>query len=115
MVIARSEDITQLGQLVSPETLEKLRALDYNACFALIVFRGLQGNTGYSVEIERVVRQGYHLSVYAQFRYPQPGGGMNPTMNSPFHVVTVTTGGTWGEEFSLDLYARVASQSHRIP
>lgn len=117
MVIARPEETSKLDNLITQQAHSHLQTLDYSAYFALVVFQGLKGSGGYTVEIERVTRQGNRVTISVQFQEPQPSSAVISAVTSPYHLVRVSKSGTWDEliEFTVVASGRqVLSVLHRI-
>lgn len=67
VVITKSEDIQALEDLIYPDTLELLEGLDYREYFAITVFQGSQGSTGYDIQVNKIVNQGNAIKVYNNY------------------------------------------------
>jgi hypothetical protein len=58
IVIANEQDVDNLHDWVNEDIKEYLRGLDYEHSYALAVFQGWKGSTGYKIDILQVTRQG---------------------------------------------------------
>jgi hypothetical protein len=103
MIISGETDIDKLDELVTNEAKSKLRNLDYENSFALIVFLGERGRGGYDIQIERLARSGKTINIYVQFHEPEPDKGYVDMMTSPYHLVQVQKSGAWDQEFLFQL------------
>ena len=74
--------------------------------------------TGYGVQINRIARQGDTVTIYAQFREPNPDEERADMVTSPYHLVRVKKVGTWEGDISFNLVVGggiAASLSRRFP
>lgn len=101
-----------------PELADQLRQLDYDRFFAILVLQGLKHQGGYSITVQRVVRQDDRVNVHAEFTKPEPGTRRIQAFTSPYHLIAVSKQGEWGQQFRFVLIAdseEVAETSHFIP
>ncbi len=118
IVIARPEDVAELGNKIRVETKAELEVINYSSNFALVVFQGWKPSTGYMVTIDRITRNQETVNVYVLIREPALHEKVNETVISPYHLVKVQKSGEWGGNFTFNLIeskAVVASISHYIP
>src|SRR4030065_1908864 len=71
IIISGESDIAKLDEWVTNEAKSKLQQLDYKHSFALVVFQGERGSSGYGVQIEHLTRSGTTINIYARFHKPQ--------------------------------------------
>jgi len=83
--------------------IDKVRQLDFNRFFAILVLQGKQATSGYGVTVQQVVRQDDQVIVRALFVRPKPGEGAQEVGTDPYHLVTVPKEGTWGREMRFEL------------
>lgn len=114
VIIASADEANQLDGWVSSEALEQLREMDYKRFFAVVVFLGWQPTGHEGIRIERVVRQGNAVSIYALVGRPTG----ETEESSPYHIVKIQKVGRWSTTIDFTLVIEettVASQSHYIP
>jgi len=114
VIIASVDEANRLNGWISPEALEQLREIDYKRSFAVVAFLGWQSTGHEGIRIERVVRQGNAVSIYAQVGRPTG----ETRISSPYHLIKIQKTGRWGTNVDFALVVdgtTVASQSHRIP
>jgi hypothetical protein len=86
--------------------VEQARQIDYGRFFALLVLQGKQGSSGYSVTVDRVVRQGNQVQVLATFVRPAEDGTPVATLaviTDPYHLISIPKTGTWGQDVRFEL------------
>jgi hypothetical protein len=111
-------DPPTLGRDLHP--VEQARQIDYNRFFALLVLQGKQGSSGYSVMVDRVVRQGNRVQVLATFVRPRVDGTPVVTLaviTDPYHLIAISKTGTWGQNVRFELVDKgnvVAETTHTI-
>lgn len=121
LIIANDDEIDALVPTVlaeDPALVEQLRQLDYNRFFAVLVLQGLKHQGGYSVTVQRIVRQDNRVKVYAEFTEPAPGTRRIQAFTSPYHLVQASKEGQWGQEVTFVLVVNdesVAETTHFIP
>jgi hypothetical protein len=121
LVIAKADEINPLVQNVlaeDPALTTQLRQLDYDRVFAILVFQGRKGSTGYIVTVRQITRQGNQVTVKAEFVEPSLGTFIKPAFTSPYHLVAVSKQGKWGQQIRFVLMTDtqiVAESSHFIP
>jgi hypothetical protein len=118
IVVITPEEAALLSSLVTPTAQEQLQNLNYEAHFVIAVFQGRKPSTGYSVKIERIVREGNKVSIYAQFLEPKPDQAKADIDTLPYHLVRIQKAGKWGQEVTFELIVKgsiVASVSQYIP
>jgi len=114
VIIASADEADQLDGWISPEALEQLRELDYERFFAVVAFLGWQPTGHEGIHIERVVRQGDEVFLYASVGRPKG----TTEVTSPYHLIQVQKMGRWSTSINFALVVEkttVASQSHYIP
>ncbi len=107
IVIAQPTDIATVTTLLLPEISDKLKALNYQDSFAIIVFQGQKPSTGYSVQIESIVRRENVIVVNCKFIQPGPTEPTNDAITSPHHLVKVQKAGVWNQTFTLSHWSQV--------
>lgn len=121
LIIANDYEVDTLVPNVlaeDPALVDQLRQLDYNRFFAILVLQGLKRQGGYSITVQRVVRQGDQVNVHAEFTEPEPGTRRIQAFTSPYHLIAVSKQGEWGQQFRFVLIADsegIAETSHFIP
>jgi hypothetical protein len=109
------------GLTTSPHPIEQARQLDYSHSFAILVLQGWQGTSGYSVTVDRVVRQGDRVQVLATFVRPNDVEGPVVTLaveTDPYHLIAIEKTGAWQQEIRFELVEKdqvVAETTHFIP
>lgn len=114
VIIASADEANQLNGWISLEALEQLREMDYEKFFAVVAFLGWQPTGHEGIRIERIVRQGDAISIYALVGMPTG----ETRVSSPYHLVKIQKTGWWGTSINFALVVEettVASQSHHIP
>lgn len=114
VIVTNVDEANQLDSWVSSLALEQLREINYERFFVVVAFLGWQPTGHEGIRIERIVRQGNTVSVYAQVG--RPTGETEET--SPYHLVRVQKVGRWGTSINFALVIEettVASQSHYVP
>ena len=109
MLIASQREAGQLEGLVSQAALGQLVELDFQQYFAIVIFRGNQGTSGYDVMVERVVMRGEKVVVYTQFWEPSPHYTVREIVTSPYHIIKVRRDGDLIQEAELVLQSRVVT------
>jgi len=118
VIISRAGEIINLDGMVSDESVRQLQTLDYGQYFAITVFQGRKGSTGYDIQVNRIGRSENIVNVYAQLDNPPPDIEAGAMETSPYHLVKVQKTGSWGQEITFNLFAGetlVASLVHTIP
>lgn len=121
LIIANGDEVDALVPNVlaeDPTLADRLRQLDYDRFFAVLVLQGLKHQGGYSVTVQQVVRQDDQVNVYAEFTSPEPGTRRIQAFTSPYHLVAVSKRGEWGQQVHFVLAAdseEVAETSYFIP
>jgi hypothetical protein len=116
LIIASAQDIETARPYVTDEALAALRQMDFTSQFAVLAFRGFRGSSHSGFKIERIVRRGNEIALYAR-----PGSeGPDTVVRSPYHLIKVNKEGNWNTDFTFSLYfdqaeAAVASTTHRVP
>jgi hypothetical protein len=100
IIIASEQDIQEARPFVTDEALAAIRKMDFTAQFAVLAFRGLQPNSHSGFRVDRVVRQGDEVLLYAK-----PGTlGPLPMVSSPYHLISVKKEGNWDGNFTFHLF-----------
>jgi len=121
LIIASDDDVDALIPSVltrNPDLINQLRHIDYDRFFAILVLQGLKPQGGFSVTVQRIVRHGERVNVYAEFVSPEPGTRRIQAFTSPYHLVAVSKRGKWGQQIHFVLVAdseKVAETAHFIP
>jgi hypothetical protein len=119
-VIARVEDVDTLNvdlQFRAPLT-ERLRQLDYNRSFAVLVFYGSVRTGGYSIIVDKISKQDSQIKVRAQFIQPGLHVEITQGFTLPYHLVAVSKTEPWKRNVRFILLKEddpVAETSHFIP
>lgn len=106
VVIAGLDEIGTIIDSVLAEDLllvNDLWELDYDRCFVIFALQGQKYQGGYSITVQRIVRQDNQISVYADFIVPQPNTRRIQAETSPYHLVSVEKQGEWGQDFQFVL------------
>ncbi len=120
LIIAGPDEIDKPGlDIQFPlEVADQLRHLDYDRFFAVLVLQGLKAQGGYSVTVQRIVRQDDQINVYVEFNSPEPGTRRIQAFTSPYHLIAVSKRGEWRQQIRFVLVTnseKVAETSHFIP
>lgn len=118
MIITRPEEIAQLNDWVTEDAKSRLQTLDYDTYFALIVFQGWKPTFGYSIQIERIIRQEEKVLILARLEEPEPDEVVPDTVTSPYHLIQVQKEDTLTQDVVFDVVADgivVISVSYTIP
>ena len=104
-VIAGAQDVDMLTQqLQLPNDmplLTKLRQLDYQRVFAIIVEHGRTGD-GHSVMVQRVTRVGNQVSIQVTRTERDPKIARRVMVTNPYQVVAVDKGDGWAQTAHFD-------------
>ncbi len=114
VIVTNVDEVNQLDGWISPKAVEELRGMDYDGYFAVIAFLGWQPTGHEGIRIERVVRQGDTVSIYALVGRPTG----ETRISSPYHLVKIQKTGRWGTSINFALVVEevtVAPQSHYVP
>jgi PrcB C-terminal len=82
-------DIDRIRSLISPESVKKLEEIDLNTNSALVVFRGLQGCSGFGLNVARLRLRDDTLIIDVQFWQPPPNTACSDVVISPYHIIKV--------------------------
>lgn len=121
LIIANGDEVDALVPNVlaeDPALVNQLRRLDYDHLFAILVLQELKHQGGYSITVQRVVRQDDQVNVHAEFTSPEPGTRRIHAFTSPYHLVAVSKRGEWGRQIHFVLVTdseEVAETSYFIP
>lgn len=120
LIIANPDEVDKPGlDVIFPAELAgQLRQLDYERVFTVLVLQGLKHTGGYSVTVQQISRQDDRVNVYADFGNPAPATFRHQAFTSPYHLVTVSKEGGWGQPITFVLIANgepVAEVTHFIP
>jgi hypothetical protein len=118
MIISGNPDIASLDKWITVEAIIKLKELDYENSFALIVFQGWKDSGGYNVQIERIVQAGKTVNIYAQFDEPKPEEERTLIVTSPYHLIKIQKSGEWDQEFLFQVIVgdtTVVSMNYFVP
>ncbi len=120
LVIAGPDEVDKPGLEVQfpSEVAHQLRQLDYNRSFAILVLQGRKPSSGYQVTIRQIAQQGDKVTIKAEFTEPQPKTFTHPAFTSPYHLVSVSRQGRWGQQIHFVLLTddeEVAETFHLIP
>lgn len=120
-VITNEDEIETLVPNVlaeDPVLVDRLRRLDYDRFFAILVLQGLKSTGGFGVTVQRISRENNEVTVQVQFIEPGPGTRITGAFTSPYHLVVVSKQGEWGQQIRFVLVADsevIAETSHFIP
>jgi hypothetical protein len=98
--------------------VDKLRQLDYNRSFAILVTQGQKGPRGFQIAVQQVTQQDDRITVQAQFIGPKPGEGQPMVVPDPYTLVAVAKESAWGRQIQFALLAdgkMIAEAMHFIP
>lgn len=102
-IVAAPTDIEQLDGFITPNSQEKLRALDYDTSFVLVAILEPAG----CVErygIEHVLLRENELEVYAQYPKYDPERGCALAFILPYEIIELSREGAWEEAERFTLY-----------
>lgn len=108
-LLTSAEDVDTYWGMLSPEILERIREVDFEAHAVVVLFRGNQLSSGYEVVIERISCLDDVLMVDAQFWQPRLGEAALAALTEPFHIVEVERSGCIAPDVQLELHSRVVS------
>jgi hypothetical protein len=101
-----------------PAALERLYQIDYRSSFALLVVRQSVGSGGFQITVQEITRQGNQVSIRVSFGSPNPNEVQIQSFTAPYHLVTVSKSGTWGQPIHFVVLADnqvIAETTHIIP
>lgn len=108
LVIVNSvAELDMLGNTISPDAQSALRNLDFEQYCAIAVFQGWRPHipTPQSgVEVQRIVKQGKTITVYALFFEPVEGYELLAMVISPYHIVQIRREEGLQEEYQFVLH-----------
>ena len=93
LILTGSDDLTGASRFVNSEAIRLMGGLDWETHFAVLVFRGWQAKNVAEFGIDRLVRQGDEVVIYASTG--AIGEELIPT--SPYHLITVRRTADWDE------------------
>lgn len=102
-IIAAPSDIEQLDDFITPDSQEKLRALDYDDSFALVAILEPEGCVE-SYGIEQVLLREDELEVYALYPEYDPERGCALDYILPYEIIQISREGVWEEAERFTLY-----------
>ena len=116
LIVADVQNIDEVRHFVTDKAALALSQADFTAHFAILAFRGLQGSSHGGFKIERIIRRGNEVILYAQPGIPGP----ELTESSPYHLILVQKQSQMKGDFTFSLYfsenqAAVASTARNIP
>jgi hypothetical protein len=105
-VVSSQEDVQILPDEIGENTQiqRTLEDLDYNQEFAVIVFNGYRLLFNYDITVKKIVRKDNDVEIYAEFIKPDPKGLVQPGSSSPYHMISVSKSGSWGEDITFKLF-----------
>ena len=118
LIIARPDDAAAVEHRITLTAKQRLQMLDYTGFLALGVFGGWKPSTGYGVEVERIMREGNIVTVFATVHGPNLDEAKAQTESSPYHLVRVRKVGDWEQGITFNLVvegAIVASRTYAAP
>lgn len=121
IIFAKTDEVDKFSPSLftaDPQLVTRLRNLDYDRFFAILVLQGQKGSTRYSATVRQVRRQGTQVIVKAEFVEPKPETLVGWLVTAPYHLVFVSKQGTWGRPIQFLLFAndkKVAETAHNIP
>lgn len=116
-IITKKEEVTSLGDNVSKQSQSILNSVNFAEYFVVTVFQGIKGTTLYGVEIQRIIKKGNAITIYAHFTERDPSVGAGAIMTSPYHIVKISKQGLIGQvEFVLVTDGEeIIHQTYNIP
>ncbi len=96
-VITDAQSADQLTGITS-EARAKLKTLNYDSHFALVIFLGLQGTGHTGIRIERLVRRGDKVFITTWVGKRE----LTDEITSPYHLVKVEKRGQWGKNIDFE-------------
>ena len=120
IVITKVEDVDNLHNKLQGafHGEDRLRRLDYNHFFALLVLHGLVGSSGYNITVHSISRQDERVNVRAEFVRPKPNTLLLQGDASPFHLVVIPKADLAGHTIRFVLLnddKSVAETTHAVP
>lgn len=107
-VVAENDAVSALTLTLLAEDsnlADELRQLDYDRFYAVLVLQGQKSQGGHRVTVQRIVRLENRVSVYAEFTNPEPETRRTQAFTSPYHLVSVSNQGVWGQQIDFVLVA----------
>lgn len=111
--ITSQDDIAEIESLISPEAVIRLQEVDLSTYSALVVFRGLQGCSGFGLAIERLRLQQDTLIIDVQFWQPPPNTACSNVVISPYHIIKLDKSLVSLDHVQLVLHSQVVERSRR--
>ena len=104
VVIATQDELNKLmASVVTKYPLDaKAENVDFDQNFILLVLRG-RTLSGYAVTVQKVRRVGSEVSIYAEFKKPDPDQLILPASASPYHLISVSKKGQWDQDIRFTL------------
>ncbi len=118
IIVAQPNEVAELDDWITETAKEQLQTMDYDTYFALVIFQGIKPTDGYSVQIERIIRKNYEVTIHAQFQEPRPDHKKNDIVTSPYCLIQVQKIGAWDQDIKFNVIADggvVIAISHNIP
>jgi hypothetical protein len=109
-------DIRAADQLtgITSEARARLKTLNYDSHFALVIFLGEQGTGHTGIRIERLVRRGDRVFIAALV-----GERIGTDeVTSPYHLVKIEKRGQWGKNIDFEAVSNkttIVTTTHYIP
>lgn len=109
-------DIRSVDQLtgITSDARTKLKTLNYNSQFALVIFLGLQSTGHTGIRIERLERRGDKVFMTTWVGERE----LTDKITSPYHLVKVEKKGQWGKSIDFEAVSNkttVVTTTHYIP
>jgi hypothetical protein len=118
IIVSGTGDANNLMGLISENSLKQLQTLDYQGYFVIATFQGWKPETGYGIQIDKVVRSGNTVNILVTLDEPKPPQHPGEIVSSPYHLVRIQKTGNWGQEITFNLMADdqlLTSAVHGIP
>lgn len=112
VVVTTPEEVERLERFVTVEARRIVRTLDFETYFAAGVFWGWKSSGYRDFQINRVVRRGDEVAIYAQ----AGSHTGEQEVTSPYHLVRVQKVGKWNSDIHFTVhFERAVTQTHFIP
>lgn len=118
IIVSGTGDANNLMGLISENSLKQLQTLDYQGYFVIATFQGWKPETGYGIQVDKVVRSENTVNILVTLNEPKPPRHPGEIVSSPYHLLRIQKTGNWGQEITFNLLADgllVTSAVHMIP
>ncbi len=88
-VVTTPEQVPELKGYVYSSVVQQVSQIDFSTYLILAVFQGYRGASGYSVDVEEIMRKDRTITVHARFLDPDPEKPTVEITSSPYYVLKV--------------------------